>query len=427
MPGGFTRNVATTAICNIAMAAVAALAGVIVARSAGPHVRGEYAAVMAWFGAVLVVGQLGQTAATTFFVAREPQRAPDYLATSRNMMVTSGGITLFLGCLAAPLLAHGDATLTWAFRLMFTTSLVSFVGASYTFSLQATCVPWWNLARVSQPILFVAALLTLHLTDRLGLITALGALSMTIVVQTVLAYRICGMRRLTRGRAERALVRPMTRYGLSQLASAAPSLGGRLDQLILSLAVAPAALGRYAVAVSMTVIAVPILSAMGNVAFPLIASQAVSRERAARLTRGAILASVGLGVTLMIPLALLAPWVVPRVFGPGFQEAVPLIWFLAPGGVLFAGSRVCGDLLRGYGRPRAVAWAEGAGAAVTVLLMAILLPVIGVTGAAIASSAAASVTLLVMVTALRRLSREGAAPTPVLAGAASSHVVSDPP
>ncbi|MGH3345151.1 MAG: oligosaccharide flippase family protein [Carbonactinosporaceae bacterium] len=427
MTGRFTRNVTWTAICNVAMAAVAAGAGVIVARSAGPHVRGEYAAVMVWFGAVLVVGQLGQTAATTFFVARDPQRAPDYLATSRNMMVTSGGITLALGCLAAPLLAHGDATLTWGFRLMFATSLVSFVGASYTFSLQATSVSWWNLARVSQPVLYVAALLALHLTGRLGLITALGALSVTIVVQTVLAYRICGMRRLTGGRAERTLVRPMTRYGLSQLASVAPSLSGRLDLLVLSLAVAPAALGRYAVAVSMTTLAVPIVSALGNVAFPLIASRVVSGDRAARLGRAAMLASIGLGAVLVIPLALLAPWVVPRVFGPGFREAVPLIWLLAPGGVLFGSRRVCGDLLRGYGRPRAVAWAEATGATVTVLLMATLLPAFGIAGAAVASSAAAAVTLLVMVTTLRRLSREGTASTPATGGGVPPPVVSERP
>src|SRR5690349_13845071 len=71
----FGRNVATTAVANLACTGTAGVAGVVIARALGPAGRGEYAAIVAWFGVILVVGELGQTAATTYFVAREPPRA----------------------------------------------------------------------------------------------------------------------------------------------------------------------------------------------------------------------------------------------------------------------------------------------------------------------------------------------------------------
>jgi len=47
---GVGRLVARTAGYNVASAAAAGLGGIIVARALGPEMRGEYAAVTAWFG-----------------------------------------------------------------------------------------------------------------------------------------------------------------------------------------------------------------------------------------------------------------------------------------------------------------------------------------------------------------------------------------
>jgi len=47
---GTGHLVARTAGYNIASAAASGLGGIIVARALGPEMRGEYAAVTAWFG-----------------------------------------------------------------------------------------------------------------------------------------------------------------------------------------------------------------------------------------------------------------------------------------------------------------------------------------------------------------------------------------
>src|SRR5580700_7250557 len=105
---GFAHTVARTAGFNIGSALAAGLGGIIMARAVGPTVRGEYAAVTSWFGLALIVGGVGQPAALCFYVARDPLRARDYVATSRAMMLVTGTIALAAGFLLAPLLAHGQ-------------------------------------------------------------------------------------------------------------------------------------------------------------------------------------------------------------------------------------------------------------------------------------------------------------------------------
>ena len=410
-PGGVGRLVARTASYNVASAAAAGLGGVIVARALGPDIRGEYAAVTAWFGVALMVGSMGQPAALCFYVAHDPGQARGYVATSRALMLVTGTAALAGGLLLAPLLARGNAGLTMAYRIAFATSIVAFVGASYTFSLQAKNLGWWNSVRVSQPVLSLAFLVVLWRLRLLTLTAALIVLALTMLVQLGWAYYRCRSAGLAPGRAQARLVRPLAKYGTGQIAALTPAaLNTHLDQLVLSQAVAPAVLGRYAIAVSCTLLPIPLVSAIGNVAFPRLASRQRLDDLARRMQWLGIAGSACAAAAVLVPLALVAPWLIPRVFGPGYAGAVPLLWILAPAGVFLACNQVTGDVLRGRKRPLVVARAEGLAAVFTVVLLVALLPVAGVYGAAIASTVAYGVALVMMLLSLRRLPSDSSGP-----------------
>lgn len=353
---GIGRSIARTAGFNVASAAAAGLGGIILARTLGPVVRGEYAAITAWFGFALMVGGLGQPAAVCFYVARDPLRAREYAATSRTMMLTTGTIVLACGILLAPLLAHGVAAVSLGYRIVFGTSIVAFTGASYTFSLQGRDLRKWNVVRVSQPVLSVIAIAVLWRLRLLSLDRALVVLSVTMVLQLGWAYGSCRRTSLAPGHADATLIRPLAAYGAAQIAALTPAaLNGQLDQLVLSQAVPAADLGRYAIAVSLTLLPLPFVSAIGNVAFPRLASQARVTAASHRMQRMAVLGSAGLAAAMLAPLAAGAYWVVPLVFGAGYRGAVPLLWILSPGAVFLACGQVTGDLLRGRNRPIFVA------------------------------------------------------------------------
>jgi O-antigen/teichoic acid export membrane protein len=401
---GAGRAIASTAGFNAGSTIAAGLGGLLLARTLGPTIRGEYAAITAWFGITLMVGGMGQPAALCFYVARDPLRAREYVATSRAMMLTTGALALTAGLLLASVLARGNPAVAAGYRIAFGASIVAFVGASYTFSLQARDLHRWNLVRLSQPVLSLAAVGALWSLRLLTLRSALIVLAATMVLQLLWAYRCCRLVGLAPGRPQARLVRPLVAYGAAQIAALTPAaLNAQLDQLVLSQTVPAADLGRYAIAVSLTLLPMPLVSAIGNVAFPRLAAQRVITEATRRLQLLAVLGSAGLAAGMLVPLAVVAYRLVPLVFGAGYRGAVPLLWILTPGAVFLACGQVVGDLLRGTGHPGVVAWAQGMAAVFTVVLLIALLPVVGVSGAAIASTVAYCVALAVMLRSLLRL------------------------
>ena len=403
---GTGRTVARTAGFNVVSTVAAGLGGVLLARTLGPTVRGEYAAISAWFGIMQMVGSMGQPAALCFYVSRDPMRARQYVATSRAMMLTTGTLALGVGLLLAPILSHGNPEVANGYRIAFGTSIVAFVGASYTFSLQAKDLHRWNVVRVIQPVLSLAAMVLLWYVQLLTLFTALLVVAATMVVQFVWAYRCCRLNGLAPGRPKFGLVRPLSAYGVVQIAALTPAtLNANLDQLVLSQTVAPADLGRYAIAVSLTSVPIPLVAAIGNVAFPRLAARRAVTDETRRLQLLAVLGSAGLAAAILLPLALVAYWLLPLVFGEAYRGVLPLLWLLTPGAVFLACNQVVGDLLRGRNHPVVVAWAQGLAAVFTVVLLLVLLPIIGVAGAAIASTISYGLALAVMLRSLWRLPR----------------------
>ena len=399
---GFARSVARTAGFNVAATAAGGLGGIIIARAVGPTVRGEYAAVTAWMGVLLIVGGMGQPAALVYYVAREPLRAREYVAASRAMMLATGMVTLVAGFLLAPVLAHRLPTVTVGYRIAFGALIVAFVGGSFTASLQARDLHRWNVVRATQPVFSLIGIAVLWQLGRLTLDAALLVIAASALLQLVWAYGYSRRTGLAPGHARVALVRPLLAYGATQIATLAPgTLNAQLDQLVLSQTVPPADLGRYAIAVSISLLPMPLVTAIGNVAFPRLAAQREMSGGSRALQRLSVLAGAGLATIIIVPTAAVSYWLVPLVFGAAYRGAVPLLWILTPGSIFLACGQVTGDLLRGRRQLKVVALAEGIAAIFTVALLLALLPLVGVYGAAIASTVSYGVALAVM---LRRLS-----------------------
>jgi O-antigen/teichoic acid export membrane protein len=257
---------------------------------------------------------------------------------------------------------------------------------------------------VSQPVMSVIAIVVLWRLRRLTLDSAMVVLAATMLVQLIWAYRACRITGLAPGRPRRNLVRPLATYGFAQIAALTPAaVNAQLDQLVLSQTVPAADLGRYAIAVSLTLVPIPLVSAIGYVAFPRLAAQHTANETTLKVQRLAVLGSAGLTAAMLVPLAAVAYWMVPFVFGPAYRGAVPLLWILTPGTVFLACGGVVSDLLRGRNRPVVVAWSQGLAAVFTVVLLIALLPLVGVYGAAIASTISYGIALAVMLRYLWRL------------------------
>src|SRR3984885_4893940 len=137
------RAVVRTAGFNGITTLGAGLGGIILARYLGPVGRGEYAAVTAWFAFACIIGDLGQPGALCFYVAHEPELASLYVATSRAMVVTAGGLVAVGGVLIAPILSNGTPGATAAYRIAFAVTVIAVVAAAYIYALQARDLHRW--------------------------------------------------------------------------------------------------------------------------------------------------------------------------------------------------------------------------------------------------------------------------------------------
>lgn len=398
------HRIVRTFLTSLVTIAAATGAGILVARALGPEGRGHYAAIMAWFGVSLVVGEFGQSASVTYHVARWPARAAAQLASARTLMVLTGSAVAMAGILASGFLGDGQREVVWAYRITFVGSLINSVFAPYVYAMQAVSIRSWNWIRAVQPLAYIILVGALYAAGQLFLVPLAAVLIVSVTVQGMVAAAVCLRRGLSGGRVNRKDLASLTRYGAAQSVSSVPAaFNSQIDKLTLSRVADPAGLGQYAVASSVVALGAPIASAIGSVVFPWLSrSDVASRSRRVVERKSIVVTMVGLtlsGATL----AALGPWLIPVVFGADFSDAALLVWWLIPFVVFKFTSGVVGDLLRARGRPGLVAVAEWSGVAVTAVVIALLIPVLGLVGAAVAAAAGQAVTLCLALAAIWRV------------------------
>ncbi|MGK5110420.1 oligosaccharide flippase family protein [Geodermatophilus sp. CPCC 205506] len=401
---GYLATVRRTAVYNVLTTMLAAAVGVLLARLLGPAGRGDYAAITSLFGLVLVVFDLGLSAAVVFFAARDERAADTHVRTALVMLLPLSLAGAGFVALAAVTFMDGSEDRRAGLLVTIGCVVVAFLAAPAVCALQALHIRRWNVVRLSQPLLFAAVLAAAMMVPGLDVPGVMASLGVSLLLQACLAWWLYRSLGLPRGRFTRARAGPLTRYGLSNMASTVPNgVNGRIDQVVLALLVAPSALGQYAVAVSLSLLVMPLVVSFGNVAFPQIARRGGSDATVRQAVRGAFAVALA-GVAVVV---VCAPVVVPLLFGPGFGGVPLLLLALAPGAAFFVVNQVLGDLLRGLGRPGLVARSECAGVLVTVVGLVVLVPRLGTMGAAVTSSVTYIAVFLLLWSALRAVRSPG--------------------
>jgi O-antigen/teichoic acid export membrane protein len=170
----------------------------------------------------------------------------------------------------------------------------------------------------------------------------------------------------------------------------------RPDQVVLALFLSPAALGLYVVGLAFTNLPYFVAKSVGLITFPWVASQPEKRE--ARRTMWSLLwLTTGIALVLVAGLCASAHWLVPFFFGREFSDAVTVTYIVLPGMVFLSARRVLAEGLKGRGYPLAGTLGELLSLAWVALALAVLVPLWGIDGAAVALSSSYVVSLLLLV------------------------------
>jgi antigen flippase len=191
-------------------------------------------------------------------------------------------------------------------------------------------------------------------------------------------------------------------FGLrSHTTNLALLLNERLDQLVISVFLAPAKLGLYMIAVTLTAATTLVGQAMALVVLPVVASLKDPAQRIAAAMRYINWATLSaIGVT--IPLVVCTPWLIDVLFGERFLGAADVTRVLLAASVFLSANRVIGSVLKAVGRPLDAGIAEGVSLGVTAAGLALLVPRLDLLGAGLTSLLAYGVATVWMLTKAAR-------------------------
>ena len=177
----------------------------------------------------------------------------------------------------------------------------------------------------------------------------------------------------------------LLRFGVPTIAGNLPvQLNGRLDQVFLLSMVPSYSVGLYVVASAWSGAVLPLVSAVGTVLFPQVAAQSSAEERGRVCIQG-LRVGVLLAGSVGLLLLLLTPFAFPLLFGEAYIAAIPTALILVVAGMISSVNFVLEEGLRGLGRPQDVMSAEVSGLVTTAAGLLLLLPMVGLLGAALAS------------------------------------------
>jgi O-antigen/teichoic acid export membrane protein len=178
----------------------------------------------------------------------------------------------------------------------------------------------------------------------------------------------------------------------------------RIDMFLLNAFLSPIAVGIYAVAVQIAERMWILSQAVSTVLFPSISElknqELIRQQLTPLLSRWVLL----LTTIASLVVGLTSRWIVVTLFGPSFREASTALQVLLPGIVTAATSRVVANDIAGRGRPEINTYIAAVALLVNIVSNVILIPKMGVIGAALSTTFSYTLHALMTMTAYSTIS-----------------------
>jgi O-antigen/teichoic acid export membrane protein len=403
----FIINTATILSAQIGRAISSLLLEVVYARFLGPTGRGQISLCMMVLGCGVLVGGLGGEIPILLWSADEKRKSSEWLPS----VILCGLLGSALACGIWVMLFWGwhpaflrgiDAGLA---RLVLIAIPLSTFG-TYALSLliglnrireRSLLVVLNQFATLVLAVVFLSVF---PATAQIGMLAVLTGIVIALVVARIFLRRHLDLRR--EDRPELGKMKKALNLGFrGQLGNVATYFTYRLDVFIVNYYLNTAAVGLYAVGVmvSEAIWQVPNAAAMALVPRTAREQGQQSGAEFTCLICRQVLAMALLGAVVV---AVLSVWAIPAVFGESFRGSVAVVWWILPGTVALAASKVmCADLMA-RGMPEYSSIFAFVTLSVTVVLDLLLIPKMGIRGAALASSAAYLINSTLVAFVLRR-------------------------
>ena len=399
------RDAWITIVSRFGLALLILGTDVALARLLGPAAKGRFSLVLLTSQlAALVVGW-GMDAALGVVSARDERTARQGMANAIIWSSVVGGAAVLLACVlyGLPTATRPDGPLTSllpnlngpqfamaAFAIpgetFFALGLYGLLGRGRVAAYAAIRL----LRRGILLVFVVSAAAIARLSLDVALIVNLAALLVTGAAICWVAWRdgTFGFR------PSRELLAEQLSFGTRNIAgNLAERLQFRVDAFVVNAVLGVRATGVYSVTSGLAETLWYVPNALGTVMFSRAVGSAGDAARvAAVLTR----TTVAVAAVTAVPAFVFGPRLVRLVYGREFADAGVALRFILPGIVAYSVVAVLSRFVVGRGRPGTSTLIMGAGLAVNIVANLLLVPRVGIVGAAVASSISYAITALLM-------------------------------
>jgi O-antigen/teichoic acid export membrane protein len=378
---------------NLLLLPLNIVGSILIARSIGPGEKGHLDLIIATSTLLVMVLSLSLQAGATFVVARGGVNMR-LLALKLLIFAVLQGLTagIFLTVLRyadrSSLLipnTSGNWVIFGVAAFVFFEMCGNYLRAMLNGKQQIVQVNKAELiGRFSQVIFLFGMAGALYVAGRTVFVAALFCLSVfvTLLIDLLLVKSLYAYLKESTGASS---VAPLFAFAVpSYFANLTQFLNYRLDVFIVGYFAGSAALGRYTLAVSLAQLLWLLSNAVAAVLLPKIAADNTAENvvHTARVTRLSLLASLAAGLAL----AAFANFALPALYGEAFRPSVAALLYILPGIVAFSVANVLAAYLAGVGKPKLNLFVSATSLVFTVTLDLILIPRMGIIGAAIAST-----------------------------------------
>ncbi len=383
----FVRQIAGTFVVRIGTIGLAFISTIIVARALGPERRGVFAEISVFAALCIQFGTLGLHSSNTYYVARDRRLLSSALGNSILVSLAVGGIcalaTFAVSQMAPGILPAQGALLALSVAAV-PIGLMLIFGQNLLLSIQN--VKTYNVLELLNRGLSVVIILAMFTG---GIQNVAAYYSAALIAGIVVAFIATIV--LTRNIPQSPqpslhLLRTGMGYsGKAYIACLLAFLVLKLDILLVGAMLGSTDVGYYAIAVTIADLYFTGPTVVCSLMFPKLTAISDPAERLAT-TRGVTWVLVPILVVSNFGVILLALPAVEWMFGGSYLPAVPALLWLLPGLTLMSINMVYMQYFAACGMPWISVVSPLIATIVNIALNVLLIPTMGIEGAAIASS-----------------------------------------
>lgn len=385
MFGEFTKNTLITFAVKIATIALFAAITIVIARVLGPEEQGIYSLAVLLPTFLLTFNNFGISQASVYYIAKRKYAPREIFGNNILFTFLISGLAMIIGLAVVFFRARlfpgvDEIYLVLAF---FTFPLYLFMSFLNNILLGLKEIKKFNAILFLQPFLFLLLLLAALLAGRFGIVSAITAEIFSLVLTGSLLF--AWVRKEAGGvsfKFNRNYFKEAFSFGGKiYLANFFSFVQQRASMFLANIYINPAAAGLYAVAAGTAEKLWMFAQSAELMLFQKVASEddpGSLKEFTPLLCRNFLLVTAAIAAAFFFA----SRWLIIVLFSPAYAESVLPFQILLAGVVAVSGGRILANDIAGRGKPMINAYLAMGTAVLNVVSSLILIPEMGIGGAA---------------------------------------------